>query len=65
MNQDDQKLDPRAVPIAVASAVVIVLGILLTYANTTFGAVIVLLGLCGVVWVAILAARGAPTDRSD
>lgn len=58
--QDPNKesgLDPRAVPSAIASVVVIVLGILLTYANTTIGAVVVLLGLCGVVWVGWLAAK--------
>lgn len=51
-------LDPRAVPVAIASVAVIVLGIISTYANLTFGALIVLVGLCGVVWVAMMAARG-------
>ena len=50
-------LDPRAVPVAVASLAVIVLGIVLTYANTTFGALIVLLGLFGLVWVGRLAVK--------
>lgn len=57
MNEPEKRLDPRAVPAAVASAVLFVLGILLTYVNTTFGALIVLLGLCGVVWVGLLASR--------
>lgn len=56
------KLDPRAVPVAIASAAVIVLGLLLTYANTTFGALIVLLGLCGVVWVGRMAAKQGPGE---
>jgi hypothetical protein len=51
-------LDPRAVPVAIASLAIIVLGIFSTYANLTFGALIVLFGLCGVVWVAMMAARG-------
>lgn len=58
--QDPNKesgLDPRAVPSAIAAVVVIVLGIFLTYANTTYGAIVVLLGLCGVVWVGWLAAK--------
>lgn len=52
------ELDPRAVPVAIASVAVIVLGIFSTYANLTIGALIVLFGLCGVVWVATMAARG-------
>jgi hypothetical protein len=53
----ESRLDPRAVPVAVASVVVILLGIFLTYANTTFGALIVLIGLCGIVWVGSLAVK--------
>jgi hypothetical protein len=45
------------VPVAVASLAVIVLGVVLTYANTTFGALIVLLGLFGLVWVGRLAVK--------
>ena len=50
-------LDPRAVPVAVASAAVVVLGLFMTYVNTTFGAIIVLIGLCGFVWVGRLAVK--------
>jgi Flp pilus assembly protein TadB len=61
MDQQDPNqesgLDPRAVPVAVASLAVIVLGVVLTYANTTFGALIVLLGLFGLVWVGRLAVK--------
>lgn len=53
-------LDPRAVPVAIASLAVIVLGIFSTYANLTFGALIVLVGLCGVVWVGRMAAKSPP-----
>ncbi|MBJ7459405.1 MAG: hypothetical protein JHD02_09490 [Thermoleophilaceae bacterium] len=63
MNQEDpnqgSQLDPRAVPVAIASFVVIVIGILSTYGNLTIGAVIVLLGLCGVVWVGRMAMKQA------
>ena len=66
MNQEDpnqeSRLDPRAVPVAVASVAVIVLGILLTYANSTFGAAIVLLGLCGIVWVGRMAMKQGPAE---
>lgn len=55
-------LDPRAVPVAIASVAVIVLGIFSTYANLTFGALIVLFGLCGVVWVGRMAMNATPRD---
>jgi hypothetical protein len=58
----ESRLDPRAVPIAVVSVAVIVLGILLTYVNTTIGAVVVLLGLGGVVWVGAIATRQTPPE---
>ncbi|MGK2877128.1 MAG: hypothetical protein ACSLFF_00905 [Solirubrobacterales bacterium] len=61
MNQEDpdpgSRLDPRAVPVVIASLAVVVLGIFTTYADLTIGAVIVLLGLCGVAWVAQMAAK--------
>jgi hypothetical protein len=60
-NQDTE-LDPRAVPIALVSLAVIILGIVLTYANTTFGALIVLLGLVGIVWVGKLALNQGSRD---
>ena len=63
-NQESQ-LDPRAVPVAVASVAIIVLGVLLTYASTTFGAVTVLVGLAGIVWVAVMAARPNAKDLDD
>lgn len=53
-------LDPRAVPVAIASLAIIALGIFSTYANLTFGALIVLFGLCGVVWVGRMAAKSPP-----
>jgi hypothetical protein len=61
MEQRDPKqggsLDPRAVPVAVASVVVIVLGLAVTYESTPLGALIVLLGLIGIVWVAVLSQK--------
>lgn len=66
INHPDERppsnVDPKAVPWAVGSVLVIVLGVLATYANTTVGAAIVLLGLIGVVRVAVLAARGVGDD---
>lgn len=58
----ESRLDPRAVPVAVASVAIIVLGVFLTYLNTTFGALIVLVGLGGLVWVGWMAARQPPGD---
>jgi hypothetical protein len=63
-NQEDPNqrapMDPRAVPVAVASVALIVLGLFLTYASTTFGALVVLLGLVGVAWLCVLV-----TSRSS
>lgn len=55
-------LDPRAVPVAIASVAVIVLGIVSTYANLTIGALIVLLGLTGIVWVGRMASQSPPRE---
>jgi Flp pilus assembly protein TadB len=54
---NQSQLDPRAVPVAVASVALIVIGIVSTYANLTIGALIALLGVCGIVWVAVLATK--------
>lgn len=66
MDEKDPKqesgLDPRAVPVAIASVAVIVLGVFSTYANLTIGALIVLIGLGGVVWVGRLAANSSPRE---
>jgi type IV secretory pathway TrbD component len=55
-------MDERAVPVAVGSVIVIVIGVLLTYSNTTFGALIVLLGLIGLVWLARIVTRQPPSE---
>jgi hypothetical protein len=64
MNQEDPEqrppLDPRAVPVAVVSFAVIVFGVFCTYANVTFGALIVLLGLFGLGWVARMSVGRPP-----
>jgi Flp pilus assembly protein TadB len=60
-NQESQ-LDPKAVPVAVCSVLVIVLGICLTYANTTFGALVVLFGLFGIVWLVRLLLKQPTRD---
>lgn len=52
-------LKPWVLPWAVGSVALIVIGILATYANTTVGAAIVLVGLIGFVRVAIGAASSA------
>ncbi|MBI2692176.1 MAG: hypothetical protein HYX29_09580 [Solirubrobacterales bacterium] len=54
-------LDPRAVPVAIASVAVIVLGIFSTYANLTIGALIALVGLFGIIWVGRMAAKSPPS----
>lgn len=66
VNHPDERpaanISPKAVPWAVGSVAVIVIGVLATYADTTVGAAIVLVGLIGVVRVAVLAARGVGDD---
>lgn len=49
-------------PVAVVSILVIAIGVLTTYADTTVGAAVVLLGLCGVVWVGRAAAKAVGDD---
>jgi Flp pilus assembly protein TadB len=61
-SNEGSKLDPRAVPVAVCSVLVIVLGICLTYANTTFGALVVLFGLFGVVWLVRILLKQPTRD---
>lgn len=58
----ESNVDPRAVPVLIASVAVIVLGIFTTYANLSIGALIVLFGLCGVVWVGRMAASSTPRN---
>jgi hypothetical protein len=55
--QPPSKLPPAVLPVAVVSILVIAIGVIATYANTTVGAVIVFVGLCGVVWVGRTAAK--------
>ncbi len=60
--QDEEpksNLEPWVLPWAIGSVAVIVIGVLATYANTTVGAAIVLVGLIGAVRVAAGAARNA------
>lgn len=56
------KLPPAVMPVAVVSILVIAIGVLTTYADTTVGAAVVLLGLCGVVWVGRAAAKAVGDD---
>lgn len=58
-DQQGPGLKPWVLPLAIASVAVIVLGVLATYIDTTMGALIVLVGLLGVGWVAREAARSA------
>jgi hypothetical protein len=61
-NTPPTRLKSWVLPLAIASVAVIVLGVIATYANTTFGAAIVLVGLCGVVVVAREASRSVDDD---
>lgn len=60
MDANDQPpkpgLKPWVLPLAIGSACMIGLGVLATYANTTIGAGIVLIGLIGVAVVGWSAA---------
>lgn len=51
-------LKPWVLPVIVASVLVIIVGILATYADTSQGAVVVLIGLIGFAIGASGAARG-------
>lgn len=51
------RLKPWVAPLAVGSVVAIAVGVIATYANLTLGALIVLIGLMGVVIVGYQASR--------
>lgn len=58
-NNEKRPLKPWVLPLLLGSVGVIVLGVISTYANTSVGAMIVLIGLIGFCWAAWGASRSA------
>lgn len=55
--QQPSRFKPWVVPLAIASVCVIALGVISTYADLTVGALIVLVGVIGVIVVGYEASR--------
>jgi hypothetical protein len=67
MPNDDReqptKLRPWVLPLAIASVLLVVLGVVATYIDVVIGAVIVLVGMIGVWIVGFAASRAVDRDE--